>query len=162
MIGQTDQAIVNLQQAVDFGETSPAVIRDLVELLANAGRYEEADRALKRLREPLLVNSELGRLAAVVAVQRKDTSERLELMKVNRPPEGEKDYREFLWEGRMLAETNNPRRPSRNCARPCGWRTRSRSLTSPWCSSSSDRSATRKPTPCLNRPANGCRPSGSS
>ncbi|HWG47476.1 MAG TPA: hypothetical protein VN688_32230, partial [Gemmataceae bacterium] len=109
MTGQNDQAILNLQQAIDFGETNPAVIRDQVELLTNAGRYKEADLVLKRLRDPLLVNSELGRLATVVAVHLKNTDRANALMQVNRTPEGSKDYRQLLWEGRMLAETSKPK-----------------------------------------------------
>ncbi len=42
-----DQAISRLQEAVLNGERSSAVIRDLVELLANAERFQEADEALR-------------------------------------------------------------------------------------------------------------------
>lgn len=103
-----DQAINQLWSAVHNGERSETVIRDLVELLARAERYQEADEALRYLREPALVNSELGRLAAFVAVQRKDTRRMMDLMRKNRPSGEAKDYRELLWEGRMLAEANQP------------------------------------------------------
>jgi len=103
-----DLAIGHLQEAIQNGERSPAVIRDLVELLTSAERYQEADAALGYLREPALVNSALGRLAEYVAFQRKDTRRMLELMRKNRPSAGAKDYREVLWEARMLAAANQP------------------------------------------------------
>ena len=64
MSDRPDQAISHLQEAIQNGERSPAVIRDLVELLATAQRYQEADEVLRDLREPALVNSDLGRMAA--------------------------------------------------------------------------------------------------
>ena len=103
-----DQAISRLQEAVLNGERSSAVIRDLVELLANAERFQEADEALRYLREPAFVNSELGRLATVLAAHRKDTKRMLDLMGKNRAAGDGKDYRELLWEGRLLAEANRP------------------------------------------------------
>jgi tetratricopeptide (TPR) repeat protein len=106
MNGQWDQAIRNLQEAIQNGERSPAVIRDLVELLANEGRYKEADEALHELREPLLVNSDLGRLAATVALGLNDKRKALERLDKNRVEPSAKNYRELLWEGRMLAEVN--------------------------------------------------------
>ncbi len=106
-IGRPDQAISNLQEAIRYGETSPAVIRELVELLAGAERYAEADEALRHLREPLLVNSDLGRLAATIAVNRKETKRAVRMLEQNRPRPGTTDYRELLWEGRMLAEVND-------------------------------------------------------
>lgn len=102
-----DQAIENLWAAVhQYGERSPAVIRDLVELLASKERYDEADQTLRLLRDPLLVNSDLGRLAADVASHRKDMAKAMDLFKKNRAAAGTKNYRELLWEARLLAEDN--------------------------------------------------------
>jgi Tfp pilus assembly protein PilF len=102
-----DQAIENLRAAVwQYGERSPAVIRDLVELLASKERYDEADEALRLLRDPLLVNSDLGRIAADVAAHRKDMARAMKLLDQNRPAAGAKNYRELLWEGRLRAEAS--------------------------------------------------------
>lgn len=102
-----DQAIEHLGKAVfEYGERSPAVIRDLVELLASKERYDEADKALHLLRDPLLVNSDLGRLATDIAAHRKDMAKAMDLFKKNRAAAGTKNYRELLWEARLLAESN--------------------------------------------------------
>jgi tetratricopeptide (TPR) repeat protein len=109
LAGRDDGAIHNLRLARENGESSPAVVRELVELLANAGRYDEADAELKNLRSSLLVHSDLGRIAASVAAQRKDTERARKLFELNRGNEGEGDFRQLLWDGRMLAQTNQPK-----------------------------------------------------
>ncbi len=109
LAGRNDGAIRNLRLARENGENSPALVRELVELLTNAGRYDEADAELKSLRSTLLVHSDLGRIAASVAAQRKDTERARKLFELNRGNEDDGDYRQLLWDGRMLAQTNRPK-----------------------------------------------------
>ncbi len=106
MTDHPDLAINNLQEAIHNGERSPGVIRDLVELLTGAERYEEADNALRYLRGPALADSDFARLVAFVAVRRHDPRRALKLLEANRAPEDGKHYRALLWDGRLLAEAN--------------------------------------------------------
>jgi tetratricopeptide (TPR) repeat protein len=108
-----DQARANLHKAIELGETSPAVIRDYVELLLRDSPEEEATQqeaawALRKVSEPLLYSTDLWRLAATVAAQRKDIRRAQELLAKNRPQKDERDFRALLWEGLILAEANNP------------------------------------------------------
>lgn len=109
-----DLVRVNLRKAIAFGETSPAVIRDYVELLLRVSPDDEAtgrevERLLKKVSEPMLVHSDLGRLAATWAAHHKDVRRAQELLAKNRPAQSAEDFRALMWEGLLLAETNNPR-----------------------------------------------------
>jgi tetratricopeptide (TPR) repeat protein len=108
LTGQNEEIIRNLEEAVNYGETGPTVIGELAERLDNLGRYDEANQWLKRVREPLLVNSELGRLATEVALHNNEMQKALELLQKNRTAASSTDYRSLLYEGRMLAELNKP------------------------------------------------------
>ncbi|HTU19173.1 MAG TPA: hypothetical protein VMG10_14025 [Gemmataceae bacterium] len=108
-----DQARSNLHKALELGETSPAVIREYVELLLRDSPDEEATQreaawALKKVSEPLLGSSELWRLAATVAAHGKDVRRAQELLAKNRPDKDARDFRAVMWEGLLLAEANNP------------------------------------------------------
>lgn len=108
-----DVVRVNLLKAIEGGETSPAVIREYVELLLrdspdDEATQREAARVLKKVSEPLLGNSDLWRLAATMAAHRKDVRRAQELLAKNRPEKDARDFRALLWEGMLLAETNNP------------------------------------------------------
>ncbi|HEY7327907.1 MAG TPA: hypothetical protein VH592_09720 [Gemmataceae bacterium] len=108
-----DQARANLHKAIELGETSPAVIRDYVELLLRDSPEEEATQqeaawALRKVSDPMLANSELWRLAATVAAHRKDLRRAQELLAKNRPEKDAADFRALLWEGLLMAEANNP------------------------------------------------------
>jgi tetratricopeptide (TPR) repeat protein len=105
---QKDKAIGSLRLARENGDTNPAIVRELVELLAENGRFEEADAELKGLRSSLLVNSDLGRYATTFAVQGHDFERARKLFADNRADAG-RNYRELLWQGRMLAEMNQPK-----------------------------------------------------
>ncbi|MGH7224383.1 MAG: tetratricopeptide repeat protein, partial [Gemmataceae bacterium] len=58
--------------------------------------------------EPLLVNSDLGRLAATVAADLNDVRRAKDLLAKNLPAESTGDYRSLLWKGLLQEETNNP------------------------------------------------------
>ena len=101
-------------QAINLGENNPAVIREYVELLLRDSPDDEANRreaarVLKRVSEPLLVNSELGRLAATVAADRNDVAASQGAAGKNRRRQTPQTITALLlWEGLLLAETNNP------------------------------------------------------
>jgi tetratricopeptide (TPR) repeat protein len=104
-----DKAIANLKLARENGDNSPAVIRQLVELLAEAQRFKEADAELRNLRGAVLVHSDLGRMAAILALLRKDTDRARKLFTDNRAAEAGDNYRELLFQGRMFAEFDQPK-----------------------------------------------------
>lgn len=109
-----DQVRVNLRKAIAAGETNPAVIREYVEILLrdnpeDEAAQREAAEVLKRVSEPLLVNSDLGRLFATVAAHRKDLQRAEHLLDKNRSGEKSGDYRSLLWEGMLLADMSNPK-----------------------------------------------------
>jgi tetratricopeptide (TPR) repeat protein len=103
--GNPEQAILELKQAIQKGENSPAVVQRLVQALVSRKRDAEADEELKKLKQTLLVQSELGRLAARVALRRGDTARALVLARdavaVDSP-----DYGDQVWMGRLLAAAN--------------------------------------------------------
>jgi predicted Zn-dependent protease len=105
--GNPEQAISHLRQAIDQGESNPRVIQRLVESLYRRQRYAEADQELRRLRQALLMNSELGRLAAGIALRRGDQARALELAR-DAVAEDSRDFREQVWLGQMLAAVRAP------------------------------------------------------
>jgi tetratricopeptide (TPR) repeat protein len=105
--GNTDKVIIELKQAIELGENSPAVIRLLVNALNERQRYLEADEEMQKLRKSLKINSELGRLAASVALRRGDPGRALQLAR-DAVQADSKDFREQVWLGRMLDASNVP------------------------------------------------------
>lgn len=103
---RVDGAIRNLRLAKENGDNRPMLVRQMVELLIKVGRYDEADAELKRVQSNLLVHSDLGRIAASVAAERKDFERAGKLFDLNRGDGAGADYRKLLWDGRMLAVAN--------------------------------------------------------
>jgi Tfp pilus assembly protein PilF len=105
--GNRGQAVRDLQEAIKNGETSPGVIRRVAELLSQQGRDAEAQQELKRLRQSLLRHSDLGRLAATVALRQEDVARGLQLA-------GEavqadtRDPKELVWLGRVHLAAHQP------------------------------------------------------
>jgi cellulose synthase operon protein C len=109
-----DQVRVNLRKAIAAGETNPAVIREYVELLLrdnpeDEAAQREAAEVLKHVSEPMLVGSDLWRLAATVAAHGKDMQRAQALLAKNSSAVNSGDYRSLLWEGMLLADMNNPK-----------------------------------------------------
>jgi Tfp pilus assembly protein PilF len=105
--GNPEQAINDLKEAVKNGDSNPTVVRRLSELLAQRGRFQEAEQELNRLKEALLVDSELGRMAANLAVQQQDLSRALRLAS-QAVKADTKDPKELVWLGRLLAAAEKP------------------------------------------------------
>jgi tetratricopeptide (TPR) repeat protein len=97
--GSSEESIAHLKQAIELGENSPKVIQRLVDALVQRQRYAEADQELHRLRESLLVHSELGKMAAVTALKQGNTAKALELAAINT---NTADYRDLVWQARLL------------------------------------------------------------
>jgi tetratricopeptide (TPR) repeat protein len=105
MRGNPEEAIGHLKKAIEGGETSPIVIQRLVDALMKRQRYAEAEQELERMRKSLLVNSELGQLAASVALRQGNRDKALELMDRAVDPDS-KNFRDQLWQARMLFAAN--------------------------------------------------------
>jgi tetratricopeptide (TPR) repeat protein len=106
MRGNPEEAITCLKKAIEQGETSPVVIQRLVDALVQRQRYAEADQELERLRKSMKVNSELGRLAASVALRRGNPDRALELAETAVDPES-KNFRDLVWHARLLFVADN-------------------------------------------------------
>jgi len=101
MQGNLEDAIVDLKQAIQLGETSPAVAQRLVGLLCTQQRYTEADEEMKHLKDSLKVNSELGRLAASLALRRGDPARALRLAS-DAVAVDTRDFRDHVWKSQIL------------------------------------------------------------
>ena len=100
-------AIKHLEEAVrvEQGRVGPDVIQRLVEALYGRGRYAEAGVYLATLRQSLLVNSPLGRLAAGVALNSGDVERAKQLMETAAPPET-KNFRDLFLRARVHEALN--------------------------------------------------------
>jgi tetratricopeptide (TPR) repeat protein len=99
LTGNAEEAIAHLTKAIELGETSPKVIQRLVDALVQRQRYAEADQALHRLRDSLMVNSELGKMAALIQMKRGNIEKAIDLAKVNIDA---RNYRDLVWQARLL------------------------------------------------------------
>ena len=107
MRGNTEEVIKELREAIQLGDNNPAVIRQLVEALRERGHREEAWTEIRKLKQSLLVHSELGRLAASTALQKGDPARALQLAR-DAVSADSRDFREQLWLARMYEATSNP------------------------------------------------------
>jgi predicted Zn-dependent protease len=107
LLGNPEQAITHLKAAIDQGENTPRVVQRLVEALYRRQRYAEAGQELERLRKSLFVNSELGRLAAGVALRRGELTRALELAR-DAVKDDSTNFRDQLWYGQLLAAASAP------------------------------------------------------
>ncbi|MFO0842183.1 MAG: tetratricopeptide repeat protein [Gemmataceae bacterium] len=99
--GNPEQAIKDLQEAVNQGENSPSVLRRLIALLMQRGRDGEAKVQLAKLHQSVLYNSDLGKLAVVAELRDNNTAKAVERMRqVVR--EDTKDPQDLVWMARVL------------------------------------------------------------
>ncbi len=100
-------AIKHLEEAVriEQGRAGPEVVQRLVEGLYSRGRYAEAAGYLAVLRQSLLVDSPLGRLAAGVALNAGDMDRARGLIEKAVRPES-KNFRDLLLRGRVHEAMN--------------------------------------------------------
>jgi tetratricopeptide (TPR) repeat protein len=97
-----EQAINNYKSAVDAGEHSPRVIRQLVELLGERGRAQEAQLLIANLQKQALIAADMQRLAVEISLQNQDPARAVQLA-VQAVSADSKDYKDYLWLGRVRA-----------------------------------------------------------
>jgi tetratricopeptide (TPR) repeat protein len=99
--GDPEGAIKNYLAAIDLGERGPSSIRRVVQLLYERQRYNEADRALRRLEDQQTpFSTDLGRLAAEISLQLENFERALEVAK--QVATNSKDFRNHIWFGQLL------------------------------------------------------------
>jgi tetratricopeptide (TPR) repeat protein len=103
-----DQAIAHYQKAVELGERSPEVIRQLARLLDQRGHRAEANTLLQDLPAEAMAGSDLQWLAADIALRQQDPARALKLAQAAVQKDS-KDYRDYLRRGAVLAAAGKPR-----------------------------------------------------
>src|SRR5262249_32704874 len=100
--GRLDQAIAHYQEAINLGERSPRVVRQLVQLLYQRQRYQDADQEIRKLQRRATLSAEWQRLAADISLRNQDPARAVQ-MALSAVSSESKDYRDYLWLGQVLA-----------------------------------------------------------
>jgi tetratricopeptide (TPR) repeat protein len=105
--GKPDQVIFHFRRALELGERNPRVLRRLVDLLYQQQRYDEADQEIRKLQQQAPLENDLQRLAVAVSLQNQDPARAVQLA-LQTVDADSKDYRDYLWLGRVLAAAGRP------------------------------------------------------
>jgi len=97
-----EPAIANYRKAIELGESSPQVIRQLVQLLYERQRFAEADQEIQRLQKHTLVAANLQHLAADISLRNEDPGRAVALAQEAVAADST-DYHDHLWLGQILA-----------------------------------------------------------
>jgi tetratricopeptide (TPR) repeat protein len=116
---RTDRALEKYQAALDRGDTRLPVVRRVVQLLYEQGRYADANALIRKLpQRQLLASRDLGRLAAQLSLLGSGGEEVLDpeqarrrALRLARQTVAGKttDYRDHLWLGQMAHLAGQPR-----------------------------------------------------
>jgi tetratricopeptide (TPR) repeat protein len=99
--GKHEQAIVNYRQAIQFGSRDPQGIYQLVLLLCEAQRFEEADAEIRKLKQ-VGADADAGRLVVAILYNRQDYKGAAALMQQMVRADS-KDFRDHLRLGVVLS-----------------------------------------------------------
>ncbi|MCI0379017.1 MAG: tetratricopeptide repeat protein [Gemmataceae bacterium] len=99
--GKNEQAIVNYRRAVELGSRNPTATRQLVLLLTQSQRFDEADQEIRRLQRQAPLSGELQKIAVVLSLSKKEFN-RAENLARQAVAAAAKDYRNHLWLGQVL------------------------------------------------------------
>jgi tetratricopeptide (TPR) repeat protein len=72
LIGNVDVAIQSYQRALELGDSDPRVVQRLAQLLFQRGKYEEADRVIKKLESGSPLSPQLTGLASAISLRTHD------------------------------------------------------------------------------------------
>ena len=129
-----EKALEKYQAALERGETRPLVLRRMLQLLYEQGRYAEASTLVRRLPKQALASAELGRLVARVEFFSRGASDngdpadgrrRALALARQAAAKDSRDYRDYLWLGQVAAvagertETEQALRRARDLSRTC-------------------------------------------
>ncbi len=104
--GDSTAALEACQRAFDLGERRLDVARTLLRLLAERGRWDEADQVMRRLQEQTVIGGALARQAAEIALQTHNGERAVELARLAAPAAD--GYAYHVWLGRVLAAAGRP------------------------------------------------------
>jgi tetratricopeptide (TPR) repeat protein len=99
--GNNDRALAGYLKAVELGESQPAGVVHIAQLLAEHGRHLEADRVMEKYQEQALPGREQARFGADIALRAGRPDRARELARLAVPIQS-RDYREHLWLGGVL------------------------------------------------------------
>jgi predicted Zn-dependent protease len=105
--GNPDSALAFYLQALSRGATRSDVVRRAVQLLYQAGRYDEADEVIRVAEQRAPLDGELTRRAAQVALKRGQLQRACKLAR-SAVPAKTRDYRDHLWLAHMLEAAGQP------------------------------------------------------
>jgi tetratricopeptide (TPR) repeat protein len=100
--GNPKQAIKDLQQAIEHGEASSAVVLRLATLLTEQGFDVQANQVLQQHQKALQANNEFNRIVAVVSSKLNDTNRALEHAS-RAVRDGNHNAGDLVWFARVLA-----------------------------------------------------------
>jgi tetratricopeptide (TPR) repeat protein len=126
--GSPDKAIEFYRKAIDLGERQLTVVRHLVELLVERGRYVDADQVIRKLPTQSPVFGDMQRIAAEVSLKTNDSTRALEYA-IRAVPTDSKNASDQRWLGQVLAAGGQAERAERALCRsvelderdPAGW-----------------------------------------
>lgn len=98
--GDSDTAMTKYQQAVEYGEANPDVLRRLMALLEAKGRGAQAEEILQKLPDSALSGSDVQRLAADLSLRMNNNSRGL-LLAQRAVSKDSKDPNDHIWLGRV-------------------------------------------------------------
>ena len=104
MDGNSTRALDHYLKAIELGELRPTLVYQVSRLLADRGRFQDADRAIRRLQQQVTLGRDFARDAADIALRAGNPERALTLARQVVPP-ATPDYRDHLWLGEMLAGT---------------------------------------------------------
>jgi tetratricopeptide (TPR) repeat protein len=115
--GRRDKALEKYQEAMDHGDQRLPVVRRVLQLLYEEHRYAEAHALLKKVPEPVLSQTDLGRIAAELFVVSPDeaggvdaAASRTRALQLAQQAvtADSKDYAGLLWLGHLAAQAGQP------------------------------------------------------
>jgi tetratricopeptide (TPR) repeat protein len=98
--GDARSALARYQKAVEYGESSPAALRRLMELLRAAGKFEEAAAILQKLPKASVADGDVQRVAAEVSLRTNNPSQ-AEAYADKAVSDKSTDPAEFIWQGQI-------------------------------------------------------------
>jgi tetratricopeptide (TPR) repeat protein len=106
--GDYGRALDGYVRAFELGERQLAVVQRLVQLLAERGRYADADDVLRRCQEQVIPRGEVARTAAQVALEAGNFRRAVILARLA-VREDTTDPASLLWLGQVYAAAGQPR-----------------------------------------------------
>ena len=98
--GNTNSAIDAYLEAIRRGERDLPIVRRVLQLLNETGRFNEAQLVLARIQDQSLMSSEMQRIASEISFRNDDLARALELAEQT-VADGSKNFGDYLWLGQM-------------------------------------------------------------